>query len=242
MRARRPTTMTSRKPDMTALLATPALPPAPGPAPHDDIAATVRLRPRESGALRRALDEAVRDGLARALLPSPVGPMLAVADDAGLRSLWFLDADHGLDLGDVPRGAPGHAHVAQLARELAEYFAGTRRRFDVPVAPRGTPFQEAVWRRLLAIECGDTVSYGAIARELGKPGASRAVGLAVGRNPVSILVPCHRVIGENGTLTGYAGGLPRKRFLLALERGGDLLGPAAPPCPDTASAADPARP
>ncbi|MXW63669.1 MAG: methylated-DNA--[protein]-cysteine S-methyltransferase [Bacteroidetes bacterium SB0662_bin_6] len=118
----------------------------------------------------------------------------------------------------------------QLARELSEWFAGARRDFDLPLALRGTPFQRSVWEALRAIPYGAVQSYGELAKSLGKPDAVRAVGAANGRNPVSIVVPCHRVIGANGSLTGYAGGLERKRFLLALEQGqapeaqGELFG------------------
>lgn len=189
-------------------------------------AAEARLGARESTAIRRAAAQAEARGLAQALVPSPVGPLLAIAGQDALHGLWFLDPGHGLS--PAPQaGHPGTRWIEQVAQELAEYFAGRRRRFDVPLDPRGTPFQEAVWRRLLAIECGTTVTYGAIARDVGRPTAFRAVGLAVGRNPISILVPCHRVIGENGTLTGYAGGLPRKRFLLGLELRADTLPIAA---------------
>ena len=107
--------------------------------------------------------------------------------------------------------------IAQARAELDLYFAGRLSEFSVALAPQGTAFQEAVWRRLGQIRWGDTVSYGRIAREIGSPQASRAVGAAVGRNPITVIVPCHRVIGENGTLTGYAGGLPRKQALLELE-------------------------
>ena len=186
------------------------------------IASRVRLRDRERSAAGRALAEAERLGLARDLIDSPVGPMLAIAGEPGLHSLWFLDADHGLAPVLDPASA-GARWIAQARLELAAYFEGRLRRFEVPLAPRGTPFQEDVWRRLLAIDCGTTTSYGCIARDIGRPNAFRAVGLAVGRNPISILVPCHRVIGENGTLTGYAGGLPRKRFLLGLELRADTL-------------------
>lgn len=189
------------------------------PDTPDRIAATVRLRRRETGTIARATAEAASTGLAQAILPSPVGPLLAIAGADGLRSLWFLDADHGLAPPEAGPAHPGARWIDQLRDELAEYFAGRRRRFEVSLAPRGTPFQEDVWRRLLAIDCGELTTYGTIARDIGRPTAFRAVGLAVGRNPISILVPCHRVIGENGTLTGYAGGLPRKRFLLGLELG-----------------------
>lgn len=185
-------------------------------------AAEARLGARESSAIRRAASQATADGLAQALIPSPVGPLLAIAGPRALHGLWFLDPGH--DFAPVLDAAhPGARWIEQTARELDDYFAGRRRDFAVPLAPRGTPFQEAVWQRLLAIGCGTTVTYGAIARDVGRPTAFRAVGLAVGRNPISILVPCHRVIGENGTLTGYAGGLPRKRFLLGLELRPDTL-------------------
>jgi methylated-DNA-[protein]-cysteine S-methyltransferase len=186
------------------------------------IAAEVRLKPRESTTVARATAEAARLALAQDLIDSPVGPMLAIAGEDGLHSLWFLDADHGLSPRPAPNH-PGHRWIEQARRELDEYFAGRRLGFDVPLKPHGTPFQESVWHELLKIGCGTTTSYGTIARALGKPNAFRAVGLAVGRNPISILVPCHRVVGENGTLTGYAGGLPRKRFLLGLELKADTL-------------------
>ena len=101
--------------------------------------------------------------------------------------------------------------------ELRAYFAGKREAFDLVLAPKGTPFQQAVWRALLEIPYGSTATYGAIARRIGRPSAPRAVGMATGRNPISIIVPCHRVVGSNGTLTGYGGGLDRKEWLLALE-------------------------
>ena len=143
------------------------------------------------------------------------------------RALGRQGGAHRLGPGPLQaRHDPGQRFLAQAREELAEYFAGRRRRFEVRLAPRGTAFQEAVWARLCGIGCGDTASYGRIARELGRPQASRAVGAAVGRNPVSVIVPCHRVLGENGALTGYAGGLHRKRALLALE-GVELPGGAA---------------
>ncbi len=101
---------------------------------------------------------------------------------------------------------------------VALYFAGEREEFDLPLAPEGTPFQQEVWRRLCAIPYGETISYGELARRIGNPQASRAVGLANGSNPIPIVIPCHRVIGSNGKLTGYGGGLPIKEKLLALER------------------------
>ena len=160
--------------------------------------------------------------LAQALIDTPLGALTALATDRALLGLWFDYQLHGPGTLQAPVD-PQQPVIAQTREELAEYFAGRRRRFDVALSPQGTPFQEAVWKRLLEIGCGATTSYGRIARALGKASASRAVGAAVGRNPISILVPCHRVIGENGTLTGYAGGLPRKEALLALE-GADWRG------------------
>jgi methylated-DNA-[protein]-cysteine S-methyltransferase len=154
--------------------------------------------------------------LAQARIETPLGPLTALASDAGLMGLWFDDQQHSPGLLDAPE-EPAQRWLAQTRIELDDYFAGKRRRFEMALAPQGTPFQEAVWRVLFSIACGDTVSYGRIARELGNPLASRAVGAAVGRNPITIVVPCHRVIGENGTLTGYAGGLHRKQALLDLE-------------------------
>ena len=102
-------------------------------------------------------------------------------------------------------------------RELREYFAGARTRFDVPLDPAGTPFQRKVWREIAAVPCGTTISYTELARRCGRPAAVRAVGAATGRNPMTVIIPCHRIVGSDGTLTGYAGGLDRKRALLELE-------------------------
>ncbi len=155
-------------------------------------------------------------GLVQGVIDTPLGPLTALASDAGLMGLWFDRQQHGPGPLDAPVDA-AQRWIAHARRELDLYFAGKLRAFEVALAPQGTPFQEAVWRRLCAIRCGETVSYGAIARDLGSPQASRAVGAAVGRNPISVIVPCHRVIGENGTLTGYAGGLHRKQALLRIE-------------------------
>ena len=116
-------------------------------------------------------------------------------------------------------GDPARPPFAAAARQLGAYFAGELTRFDLELKPDGTPFQRMVWTALRAIPYGQTVTYGELAARLGAPGSSRAVGLANGKNPISIVVPCHRVIGADGSLTGYGGGLPRKRFLLDLERG-----------------------
>jgi methylated-DNA-[protein]-cysteine S-methyltransferase len=120
-------------------------------------------------------------------------------------------------------GDPADEPFAAAARQLAAYFAGQLTRFSLPLSPRGTEFQRQVWAALQEIPYGQTVTYGQLAADLGRPAASRAVGLANGRNPVSIVVPCHRVIGSDGSLTGYGGGLDRKRYLLDLEQGRSLL-------------------
>jgi methylated-DNA-[protein]-cysteine S-methyltransferase len=163
-------------------------------------------------------------GLAQGVIDTPLGPLTALACDGGLMGLWFDRQQHAPGLLDAPAD-DAQRWIALARRELDLYFAGRLRAFTVALAPRGTAFQEAVWRRLGAISCGDTISYGRIAREVGSPQASRAVGAAVGRNPITVIVPCHRVIGENGTLTGYAGGLHRKQALLDIE--GIVLSPGA---------------
>jgi methylated-DNA-[protein]-cysteine S-methyltransferase len=154
-------------------------------------------------------------------MPSPVGLLTLVASDAGLCAiLWENDDPDRVKLGPLTE-ASDHPVLAMTRHQLREYFIGTRRAFDLPFDVDGTDFQKSVWTALLAIPFGETRSYGEIARSLGRPGASRAVGAANGRNPLSIVAPCHRVIGSNGTLTGFAGGLEAKRYLLRLE--GSLL-------------------
>jgi methylated-DNA-[protein]-cysteine S-methyltransferase len=146
---------------------------------------------------------------------SPVGPLTLHSNGAALTGLEF-------DLPKYPLAAspPGDDRVlAQARRELDQYFAGKRTAFDLPLAPRGTPFQQRVWAALLQIPYGATRSYGQQAAAIGNAKAVRAVGLANGRNPISIIVPCHRVIGASGSLTGFGGGIERKRFLLDLEQG-----------------------
>ncbi len=155
-----------------------------------------------------------------ARIESPLGPLLLAADDAGLRSIDFVN---GRQPGKRPTypdpsSRANAAVLREAIRQLAAYFAGELEIFDLPLAPEGTPFQLAVWRRLNDIPYGETISYGELARRLGNPKASRAVGLANGANPIPIVIPCHRVIGSNGKLTGYGGGLPIKEKLLALER------------------------
>jgi methylated-DNA-[protein]-cysteine S-methyltransferase len=146
---------------------------------------------------------------------SPIGALTLVADDAVLSGLYLpghLRGPSEIDLGGAdPRG------FEEIIGQLEEYFAGTRSAFTVPVAPAGTPFQRAVWRELTTIPYGQRRTYGQIAETLGGPRLTRAVGAANARNPISIVVPCHRVVGSDGSLTGYAGGLARKQFLLDLE-------------------------
>jgi methylated-DNA-[protein]-cysteine S-methyltransferase len=148
---------------------------------------------------------------------SPVGALKLVASDRGLAAiLWPDDDPERVRLGE-PAEAPEHPVLLETERQLAEYFAGTRRRFELPLDFAGTEFQRSVWAALLTIPYGETRSYGEIARQIGRPRAVRAVGAANGRNPLSIVAPCHRVIGASGELTGFAGGLATKQFLLALE-------------------------
>ena len=154
----------------------------------------------------------------RTTIASPVGDLLLVASDAALAMLiWAPDADRRHRL-PAAADAPDHPVLCAATTQLAEYFAGTRERFDLALAPVGTPFQRQVWRLLDAIPFGETRSYRDIARALGQPTATRAVGAANGRNPLAIVTPCHRVIGADGSLTGFGGGLDNKRFLLAHER------------------------
>jgi len=147
---------------------------------------------------------------------SPVGALILAASDAGLHMLEFAESAH-----PVPRGADWtrgkHPILTEAKTQLTAYFAGTRHTFELPLAPQGTPFQCAVWMALASIPYGQTISYAEQAVRVGRPRATRAVGAANGRNPISIVLPCHRVIGSNGALTGYGGGLPVKQFLLRLE-------------------------
>jgi len=150
-------------------------------------------------------------------MPSPVGRLTLAGSDAGLAAvLWENDRPGRVRL-DVMGEDPRHPVLVAAARQLQEYFAGDRTRFDLQLDFHGTGFQKAVWAALLTIPFGETRSYADIARQIGKPTAMRAVGAANGRNPISIIAPCHRVIGINGSLTGFAGGLDAKRLLLDLE-------------------------
>ncbi|WP_420144943.1 methylated-DNA--[protein]-cysteine S-methyltransferase [Sphingobium sp.] len=151
--------------------------------------------------------------------PSPVGDLTLVASDAGLVAVLWEDDDPDRVRLTMRDKRPDHPMLVQAAEQLNAYFAGNLRRFTVPLDFRGTDFQRQVWAALLTIPFGETRSYGDIARMIGSPTASRAVGAANGRNPISIIAPCHRVVGANGALTGFAGGVEVKRWLLDFERG-----------------------
>lgn len=151
-------------------------------------------------------------------IDSPIGRLKLVAGDAGLALIgWENDRRAWKHLNGPMIGRPEHPILRQAEEQLAEYFAGQRREFSVKLDLRGTPFQAAVWTAMLTIPFGRTRSYGEIARQIGRPAAVRAVGAAVGMNPVAVMAPCHRVLGASGALTGFAGGLPAKRGLLAVE-------------------------
>ncbi len=157
-------------------------------------------------------------------IESPAGAVYIGGSDEGIHRIYFVgDVDEEArflerlerDSGSVPHEDPAATRAA--VEELRAYFAGDRFEFEMPLAPKGTPFQQRVWLALREIPYGKTTSYGAIAKQIGRPTGSRAVGMANGRNPISIVVPCHRVIGSTGALTGYGGGLYRKEWLLAME-------------------------
>src|SRR5687768_14346159 len=142
------------------------------------------------------------------IIETPIGPLHAVGDDAGrLVELGFRE----------PLQDASSPPSKRVVDQLNEYFSGKRQKFDLELAPKGTPFQLAVWNALIEIPYGDTISYAELARRIGKPSAVRAVGAANGANPIPVIIPCHRVIGSNGTLTGYGGGIERKQWLLAHE-------------------------
>ena len=150
---------------------------------------------------------------------TPMGPAYATADAAGaITGVYFEGAAHApAILADWLEAHAREAPFRECARQLAEFVAGERREFDLPLAPRGTAFQQRVWQEIARIPYGETISYSTLAERAGAPGAARAAGAATGRNPLTIVVPCHRVVGGSGSLTGYAGGLDRKLRLLTLE-------------------------
>ncbi|PEN11468.1 cysteine methyltransferase [Longibacter salinarum] len=149
------------------------------------------------------------------IIDSPLGPLLVTSDGEAITGLRMASDD---DSFDIPTGwRQTNAPFAEVREQLDAYWAGTLRTFDVPLAPGGTPFQQKVWTALGSIPYGTTCTYGAIAQRIGQPRAAQAVGAANGQNPIAIVIPCHRVVGHDGSLTGYAGGLDRKRTLLRHE-------------------------
>lgn len=152
-------------------------------------------------------------------IDSPVGTLRLTTDGEQLTGVWFSEHRHAPpDLGSEVPEADAPPVLIEAARQLREYFAGTRTGFELPLSGAGTTFQQRVWSALTRIPYGTTWSYGQLADEVGSPGAARAVGMANGRNPISIIVPCHRVVGASGAITGYGGGVARKQVLLDLER------------------------
>lgn len=162
-----------------------------------------------------------RSGEARAIcrIASPLGEILLVANERGdaLAGLYLERQKYYPAVPDAWHEAPRLPIFREAVRQLREYFAGVRTRFELALDPEGTPFQRKVWRTIAAVPCGKTISYAELARRCGRPDAVRAVGAATGRNPMTVIIPCHRIVGSDGTLTGYAGGLDRKRTLLDLE-------------------------
>ena len=154
--------------------------------------------------------------VAMSRIDTPLGPLTLATTAKGLALAWFDAQAHRTETVDAPED-PTHPVLALTALEFTRYWADARTRFTAPLDPQGTPFQQAVWTVLRGIASGSLMSYGQVAQHIGKPVAVRAVGAAIGRNPLGIVVPCHRVVGSNGSLTGYAGGLPRKQALLRLE-------------------------
>ena len=155
------------------------------------------------------------------LVSTPLGTMRLAAGPTGLLGAWFEDDAHGPhpDLVQLWRHAPDDPLLKEAEHQLVRYFSGSLRSFDLPLdLSMGTPFQRLAWQTLLTIPWGETISYGQLTQRMGRPPAARAAGAAIGRNPLSIIVPCHRVVGSNGSLTGYAGGLHRKVALLQREQ------------------------
>jgi methylated-DNA-[protein]-cysteine S-methyltransferase len=150
-------------------------------------------------------------------IDSPVGRLKLIASDEGLAGILWETGRPGGALSKTAAEDAAHPLLVATERQLGEYFAGSRREFDLKLDPEGTPFQRKVWKALLTIPFGETRSYGQIARQIGRPTAVRAVGAANGSNPISIVTPCHRVVGSTGKLTGFGGGLDAKAYLLALE-------------------------
>lgn len=178
----------------------------------------IPLNFRDVGGVRQTRPVTVRHHLIR---DTPIGDLTVVADGGALTAVYMIEHRHAPADGTFGPLAGQDDEVCQAAEsQLREYFDGDRQEFDLPLAPAGTEFQQKVWMALRTIGYGETESYGEVAARIGSPSASRAVGLANGRNPISIIVPCHRVIGADGSLTGYGGGIERKTILLDLEQRG----------------------
>ena len=157
---------------------------------------------------------------------TPLGTVLAIAAGGVITGLHFEGAKHAPAVAPEWREDPYASPLQECAQQLSDYFAGKRQCFDLPVAPQGTPFQQRVWREIAQVPFGATITYAELASRAGSPGSARAAGAATGRNPLAIVVPCHRIVGTGGALTGYAGGLERKRSLLAHE--GTGIGDGSP--------------
>jgi len=168
-------------------------------------------------------------------MPSPLGEIVLASNGDALSGAWFDGQRYQPQIGPAWQRRPDLPLLRRAAAELAEYFAGERIAFDVPLAPVGTPFQRDVWRAIASVPYGATIAYRELAARAGRPESIRAAGAATGRNPLSIVVPCHRIVGADGALTGYAGGLARKRALLALEHA--AIAAAATPAPRLAPVA-----
>lgn len=151
-----------------------------------------------------------------AYMDTPFGRMLLAARGGALTGAWFAGQKYFPAMAGWQEDANEEV-LRRTVAQLAEFFAGRRARFDLPLAPAGTAFQREVWRAISGVPLGETITYGELARRAGADGSARAAGAATGRNPISLIVPCHRIVGANGSLTGYAGGLDRKRSLLAFE-------------------------
>ena len=152
-----------------------------------------------------------------ARIRTPLGTVIAIAAGGALTGIHFEGGKHVPPISAEWREDPYHEPLKRCAEQLADYFEGKRQCFDLPIAPRGTDFQQRVWREIAKVRFGETITYSQLAARAGAPGSARAAGAATGRNPLSILVPCHRIVATDGSLTGYAGGLERKERLLELE-------------------------
>jgi methylated-DNA-[protein]-cysteine S-methyltransferase len=152
-----------------------------------------------------------------AIIKSPIDDLILVADNSALTGLYFAGEDQLASRNSDWKRNPRHPLIEQAANQLKEYFLGKRKRFSIPFRLEGTDFQEKIWRQIALIPYAETISYSELARRAGAPAAIRAAGTSTGRNPIAIIIPCHRVMGKNGAICGFAGGLDRKRYLLDLE-------------------------